>query len=503
MITIRDTIACLERHSLLKERMLSGVSLDTVLSDITFDNRTAGKGSLFVCKGAAFKKEYLLSAFDKGASVYLSENVIENDLPHLLVSDIRLAMSKLAAFFFAEKTASVKTVGITGTKGKTTVSCMLKSIFDSYLVKQRNKKAALISSLYIFDGGKKIPSKLTTPEAIELWRHLAKAGENGLPLAVLEVSSQALKYHRVSDVPLDTALFLNLGNDHISPIEHPDLDDYFASKLRIFHKARRAVIGSNFDRSDQTVKAAKEAGCEVYTFGHLLSDTLTLYDYHSEEDRDVFTVSYCGGIPESYAMHFRGRHNVENAMAAILTAKLYGIAEDAIAEGLLAAEAEGRGEEYRSYDNTLRVIVDYAHNGMSLDALYRYVEEAYPDYRVITLFGCPGGKAENRRRDMALSAGGHSDLVILTEDDPDCEDAEEICLEIAGYLDDAPYLILPDRASAIAAAFACRFDKTVILLCGKGAERTQRKNRSAVFYEGDAFYAKKNLAEYEALLPLS
>ena len=213
-----DIISCLEANRLLKGASLQGLSPGTVFSDVTFDNRTAGKDSLFVCKGAMFKEDYLLSAFEKGAILYVAERAYQENLPHLLVGDIRLAMSKLAVLFFSQEASSVTKIGITGTKGKTTVAAFLNAVLDTYCMRQYSRRSALISSLFTYDGIVDKPSLLTTPEAIELWRHLANASKSKIPYVVCEISSQAMKYHRASDVTFDAALFLNIGIDHISEI---------------------------------------------------------------------------------------------------------------------------------------------------------------------------------------------------------------------------------------------------------------------------------------------
>lgn len=495
-----DIISCLEANGLLKGASLQGLSPGTVFSDVTFDDRTAGKDSLFVCKGAMFKEDYLLSAFEKGAILYVAERAYQENLPHLLVGDIRLAMSKLAVLFFSHEASSVIKIGITGTKGKTTVAAFLNAVLDTYCMRQYSRRSALISSLFTYDGIVDKPSVLTTPEAIELWRHLANAAKSEIPYAVCEISSQAMKYHRASDVTFDAALFLNIGIDHISEIEHPDFDDYFRSKLKIFDKAEAALIHSATAYFEEVKTSAEGAGCRVYTFGAKESDTLRLLSSGRTSDTETFTVSY-EGAAEEYAISLFGKHNIENALAAILAAKLLGIPYDDIRTGLLSARVAGRGIEIASRDGTLRVIVDYAHNGMSLEALYRYVETEYPDHRVITLFGCPGGKAKNRRGDMGKTAALHSDLVILTEDDPANEDLGAIIKEIAVYVEEenTPYLICHDRAAAIALAFDQAVGKTVLLLCGKGAENTQKRMNQTVSYETDEYFARQGIESYDAV----
>ena len=502
---VDEVIGLLQKTGLLTKVSLGTLSEDTALSDITYDNRSAREGCLFICKGAAFKKEYLIDAFERGASLYIAEEPLCQELPYLAVSDNRRTMSYLGALFFEDETRDLVKIGITGTKGKTTVSILLHAILDCFSMERHQTKSGLLSSLYIENGRDKLESKLTTPEAIELWHHLAEMKRNRLSFVTCEVSSQALRYHRVSDVSFDQALFLNIGNDHISEAEHPDFQDYFSAKLSIFDLARRACINSSSDRFGEVIAAAKGSGCEIYTFGFQPTDTLFCEGYEHTEGKTRFTVSYMGYESEEYEILLLGKHNVENALAAILSAKLLSVPDDCIREGLLFAEVEGRGVELATEDRRVRVIVDYAHNGMSLEAVYRYVESAYPEYRVITLFGCPGGKGMNRREDMGKIAGKNSDLVLITEDDPAKEPLLEICQSVAAYVEreGTPYEIIPDRGQAIVRAFSLCQDKTVILLCGKGVEKTQKRATGDVPYEGDLYFAQEGIAAYDrSLLPI-
>ena len=194
-------------------------------------------------------------------------------------------MSKIGALFFEDDAKDVVKIGVTGTKGKTTVSVLLSAILDHYSLVQYRKKSALISSLYTYDGVEKKESQLTTPESIELWRHLSNAGQCGIRYAVCEVSSQALKYHRVSDLPLDIALFLNVGNDHISEIEHPDFDDYFASKLKIFSLSQEVCVNSETAYRKEVVACAESIGCTVLTFGFSSDDTLYCQSYEKDGEK--------------------------------------------------------------------------------------------------------------------------------------------------------------------------------------------------------------------------
>ncbi|WP_304214857.1 Mur ligase family protein, partial [Parafannyhessea umbonata] len=230
---------------------MDDASAQTRVTGADCDSRFAAPNHLFVCKGAAFKPAYLASALESGCVGYLCDDAHANELaavapdaPQLVASDLRRAMAVASAAAWGHPDRNIDVVGITGTKGKSTVSYMLKQILDAGSSKPR---AAILGSIETFDGVEHFESVNTTPESPDLWRHVRNASDSGLPYLVMEVSSQALKYDRVVDLGLDVACFLNIGRDHISPVEHPDFADYFGSKLRIFDQARTAVVNLDTD----------------------------------------------------------------------------------------------------------------------------------------------------------------------------------------------------------------------------------------------------------------
>ena len=256
LLTVFDCLQLLQKEGLVRTCSLDAV-VQNKIAGLAFDNRTIKQGEVFVCKGAAFRVEYLELAIKAGALFYVSETVWKDDFPHIQVSDIRLAMAYLAQAFYGESAASLKKIGITGTKGKSTVASFLNAILDDYHLATSGLPTALISSIFVYDGTVKEDAKLTTPEAFDLWRYLASAGKHGLDFAVCEVSSQALKYHRTKGIDFDVAVFLNIGEDHISDVEHRDFEDYFHSKLSIFKSCKVAVINSSTDHFETVVSSER------------------------------------------------------------------------------------------------------------------------------------------------------------------------------------------------------------------------------------------------------
>ena len=227
----------------------AGLDLGRAVGLVSYNSRETVPGTLFLCKGVHFKPEYLADAARRGAFAYVSERVYPGaGLPCILVRDMRQVMAPLAVKYYDNPSQKLKVVGVTGTKGKSSTVYYLKYILDGYLAPQ-GKSCGVISSIETWDGVERFESHLTTPEPLELQRHLAHAADAGLGYVVMEASSQALKYHRTLGTEFAAAAFLNIGNDHVSPIEHPDFDDYFHSKLKLFGQAGLSCVNLDCDHA--------------------------------------------------------------------------------------------------------------------------------------------------------------------------------------------------------------------------------------------------------------
>ncbi len=482
----------LAEKKLAADIRISG-SEDLKISGITYDSRKAEQGSLFVCKGASFNEEYLKGALEKGSVAYVSEKRYEKaNAPHIIVNDVRGAMPHIARLFY-DIPEDFNVIGITGTKGKTTAAYYLKSIFDEEARLKKRGESAFISTVETYDGVERINTGITTPEAFELYRHFHNAASHGIDRMVMEVSSQALKYRRTDGIVFDTAVFLNISEDHISPIEHPDFEDYFSSKLKIFSQCSTAVINRQSDSYERVACAAASAE-KVVTFGFDEGADFRAYDLRREGSKEAFKVGY-GGKEYAFRLNMHGRYNVENALAAIATAFKYDVPYEVVYTALDGVSVPGRGEEYESTDGNIRVIVDYAHNGLSFKTVLNEARKNWPSRRIVTVFGCPGGKGLNRRRDMGLAAGELSDEVYLTADDPAGENVADICAQIGHYIEKTgcPYVVVEDRCEAVRRAIqGCKLP-SVVLLLGKGSEMVQKTASGDEYYISDARAAKNAL----------
>lgn len=473
----------------LKGNLLADDLTDEVFTSLSYNSQAVDPGCLFICKGAKFNPQYLLDAQARGALAYVSEVRYEVELPWVQVRDVRVAIPDLADVFYDHPYEAFKLTGITGTKGKSTTTVFLQKILDAHLQASAGKKlSGIISSINTFDGVVDEESALTTPEPLELFQHFANARLSELPFVTMEVSSQALKYHRVQGVTFDVGVFLNIDEDHISAVEHPDFNDYFHSKLELFKQSKHLVI--NLDSAAlPEVLAAVPAGVSYTTISTVDSQA----DFYAEGiSTDGHTVSFtvCG---EPIIVGIPGLFNVENALAAIAVSRYYGVSFETIRQALRQIRVPGRMEIFVGENPDLVVLVDYAHNRLSYERLFASTEASYPGFKKIIIFGCPGHKAYNRRQDLAEVSDRHADHIILTMEDQNMEPVHEISEAIAAFVKDTPVSIVDDRVESFAHALSLVDGKTVILFAGKGDETTHKILGKAVPYPSDVEIVKQVL----------
>ena len=476
--TLNDYLTLLEREGLLAAPVPADLDREQPIALVSCDSRTVVPGTLFVCKGAHFKAEFLDMAQSRGAVAYASEKRWpDSPLPCILLSDLRRAMALMADLCYDHPSGKLKVIGFTGTKGKSSATYYLKSVLDAYRSRQGKGETGVISSIDTYDGAERFESHLTTPEPLDLQRHLAHAAQAGLEYLTMEVSSQALKYHRSLCTEFAAACFLNIGYDHISPIEHPDFQDYFASKLKIFGQAQVNCVNLDCDHAPEVLAAAQAAGKPVITFSQK-NPQADVYasSVRKEDGQTVFQVR-----TPSYEREFRltmpGLFNVENALGVIAVCEALHIPDWAVYDGLVRARVPGRMEVFSNADGSVQAIVDYAHNRLSFETLFRSVREEYPGRNMAIVFGCPGKKAFDRRHDLGEAAGQWCDRVYLTEEDSGEEDTLAICREIAPNVEKegCPVQIIPNRGEAIRRAVLDSQWPSILLLTGKGRETRQKR----------------------------
>ena len=495
---LRDYAEALLAGGLLAAPLYSGT--DVTVTGLTYDSRKVTPGSLFIVKGAGFREEFLTSAAQNGAAAYLSEKEYPVDLPCLLVTDVRLAMAAVSQLYYNFPSDDLTVFGITGTKGKSTTVCFLRAILDVFARKMHVAPGGAVSSIETYDGKERFPSSLTTPESPDLWKYLYNMTDSGMTDAVVEVSSQALKYGRVTGLNFDSACIINVGLDHISPIEHSDFEDYFTSKLKIYDSCRTACVNADCEYASR-ILGYIGGRVPVVTFGSHPDDTVYCPGAEKRKDGIYFTVITPRGNAE-LKITMPGMFNVQNALAATAMAYSVGIPLDFIREGLEFARAEGRMQLYRSADGKITVIVDYAHNEMSFNALFDVVDAEYPTVRKTVIFGCVGGKAQNRREELGKLTGRRADHVIVTEKDCADEPFGNIAEEIVRHIrpSGTPYDVICDREEAFRHAVdlaAQNGEENVILFLGRGGETTQKRGHVNVSVPSDPEITRRVLASYD------
>ena len=503
-ISIKQAVELLEQDGLLVGYDCPPQLLEHRFSHLSYSLADVTPDTFFICKGATFKEEYLWDAIAKGAGVYLAQSLYEGvDCPHILVSDIRKAMSLVSIAFYQKAYRNFRVVGLTGTKGKTTTTYFMKNILDAFC--RRNpqlcaaQKSAVLSTVEVDTGIEHHEAHLTTPESPDLQRYFAQTRDSGLPFLTMEVSSQAYKLSRVYGMDFDIGMFLNIGEDHIGPLEHTDFEDYFSCKLQLMEHCRTAIVNREMDHAQRVLEHARAHAQRVLTFGKLETadldddDCWILRDIQKEEQGFTFTTSH-GLAQDSWRIRMAGRFNVENALAAILAAKALGVDDQSIREGLLQNEVQGRMNLFEK--DGVTVLVDYAHNFLSFQKLYESLKADYPGQRIVVVVGCPGGKAQLRRRDIGTLSGQNADYLYLTAEDPQFEDVRSICEEIASFVKPygTPYEIIEDRAQAVEKAITTAQKGDVIVLAAKGEEVYQKVRGEYVYYESDLAIAKRLLS---------
>lgn len=482
MITLEKTLDILKNDHNFREIIFHNhYSLDwkenPSFSKISFDSREADKSTLFFAKGTAFKKEYLEQAIKNGLTFYVSQVDYELDIPAIIVTDIKKAMSLIAMEFYDHPENDLKIIAFTGTKGKTTAA-----YFAYNILKQSHRTAMFSTMNTTLDGKTFFKSKLTTPESLDLFKMMATAVQNGMTHLIMEVSSQAYLVKRVYGLTFDVGVFLNISPDHIGPIEHPTFEDYFYHKRLLMANSKAVVVNAGMDYFDVVAQQVANTPHDFYGKG---SD-------NTIENGRAFDFDVTGKLAGHYDIQLIGSFNKENAVAAGLACLRLGTSLADIQKGIAQTSVPGRMEVI-TQTNGAKVFVDYAHNGDSLEKLLSVVEE-HQKGDLYLILGATGNKGESRRADFARVINAHPNIhVILTADDPNYEDPQAIAEEIASQVT-RPLDIQVDREKAISQAMARTNNETdAVIIAGKGADAYQIVNGERTAYAGDLNIAKKYL----------
>lgn len=494
MLTLTQIQQILEKENLLREfitpdRWSLAAPFEKNFHKLSYDSREADADTLFFCKGNNFQVRYLEQALQTGLTCYIAEQPYEVDAAlAIIVTDIRKALAVLSMAFYDYPQNKLKLIGITGTKGKTTVAYFTKKILDI----TTQQKTALLSTLNTtLDGVTFFKSKLTTPESLDLYRMMAEAVTNGMTHLVMEVSSQAYKVARVYGLTFDVGIFLNISPDHIGPIEHPTFEDYFYCKRQLVANSRQMILHHEIDHFDLLNELAKAKNIPVITYGNKIEA-----DYQVKPLEHPLAFSLTGAkdslmLNGTYEILLAGDFNKENAAAALIASALVGADQTAGQQGLAEALVPGRMNLLLK-PNGAHIYVDYAHNYLSMKSLLAFAKEQHPAGEILVITGSTGNKAESRRAGLGQAIGEYADVAVLTSDDPNYEDPQKIAAEIQQGIqnDQVQVHFEKDRKQAIQQAIQSAGPNDAIILAGKGTDKYMTVNGENLPYEGDYHLAE-------------
>ena len=441
------------------------------ITAVVYDTRKVVEGCLFVCiKGENFDSHNMVDEVIKsGARAIVSER--EMDVPEgtsvTVVDDTRYALAVVAAAWFGYPADTLKVIGITGTKGKTTTTYMVKSILESV-----GMKVGLIGTIETVIGDEHTPAKNTTPESYIIQESFRRMLDAGCTVCVMEASSQGFLMHRTAGFTFEIGVFTNIEPDHIGPNEHKDFDDYLRCKSMLFSQCRLGIVNGDDKHSKDVIKNAK---CDIITYGLEGERDLLASDISLEKKPGYLGVKYKTHGIEKLDVHIDlpGRFSVYNSLAAICICSYFKVPTENMLTALKDAKVKGRIEMIRISDE-FALMIDYAHNAMSLESLLSTLKEYAPE-RIVCVFGCGGNRSKLRRYDMGEVSGRLADLTIITSDNPRFEKPEDIIDDIETGIKktDGEYIRITDRKEAIRYAILNGRRGDVIVLAGKGHEDYQ------------------------------
>lgn len=444
---------------------------DKEITSVVYDSRKAEPGSLFLCiKGAVSDgHSYAASVAEKGAAVLVVQDEVDvpKDVTVIRVKDSRYAMACIAAAWFDYPAAKLKTIGITGTKGKTTTTYLVKSILEN-----AGHKTGLIGTIETVIGDTRIPSANTTPESYLVQEYFAKMAEAGCDSVVMEVSSQGLMLHRTAGFTFDIGIFTNIEPDHIGPNEHKDFEDYMHCKSLLFQQCKVGIFNGDDPHLAQILEGHT---CQVETFGFSEKADLRAENTRLVTGKGTLGIAYDlrGLLDFPVEIDLPGKFSVYNSLTAIAVCRHFGVSKENIQKALKNAKVKGRIEMVKVSD-AFTLMIDYAHNAMSLESLLVTLKEYRPN-RLVCLFGCGGNRSKLRRYEMGEVSGKLADLTIITSDNPRDEDPQEIINDIKVGIGKTTgeYVEIIDRKEAIAYAIHHGQPGDIVVLAGKGHEDYQ------------------------------
>jgi UDP-N-acetylmuramoyl-L-alanyl-D-glutamate--2,6-diaminopimelate ligase len=445
--------------------------VNTEITSLIYDSRKVDLGSVFVCISGAVVDghNFIPEVIGKGAKAIIVEKdvAVEEDVTIIRVKDSRLALAFMSAAYFDYPASKIKTIGITGTKGKTTTTYMVRSILEGAGI-----KTGLIGTIEAIIGDEVIPANNTTPESYILQEYFSKMVEAGCESVVMEVSSQGLMLNRVAGFTFDFGIFTNLEPDHIGPNEHKDFEEYAYCKGLLFKNCKVGI--ANLD--DRNVwKVLDGHTCKLETYGISEKADLRAVDVDLHSMQGSLGVKYKveGLMNFDVTINVPGRFSVYNSLTSIAICRHFNIPVEVIREALSVVKVKGRLEPVAVSDH-FTMMIDYAHNAMSLESLLTTLKEYNPK-RLVCMFGCGGNRSKLRRYEMGEISSRLADLTVVTSDNPRNEEPQDILddIIIGVKKSTGDYVTIIDRKQAIRYCIENAKEGDVIILAGKGHEDYQ------------------------------
>lgn len=464
----------MERLEKLLERLDYTVvqgGTDIEITELVYDSRKVKPGCLFVCiKGTAVDGHtFVQEVAEHGAAAVLVQEEVEapQNVTVIKVEDSRYGLALLSCAWFHYPAEKLKVIGVTGTKGKTTTTYMVKSILEN-----AGYKVGLIGTIEAIIGDKVIPANNTTPESWIVQSYFHQMVEAGCECVVMEVSSQGLMMHRTAGIPFEIGIFTNIEPDHIGPGEHSSFEEYMKCKGLLFRQCKIGIV--NVD--DKHWKDVLEGHtCTLETFGFSEEADLRAKDPQLVKKPGYLGVSYTaqGLVNMEIEIDVPGKFSIYNSLTAIAICRHFQVTNEDIKHALKEAKVKGRIEMVKVSDD-FTLMIDYAHNAMSLESLLTTLKEYQPT-RLVCLFGCGGNRSKLRRYEMGETSGKLADLTVITSDNPRFEEPQEIIddIKVGMAKTEGKYVEIPDRKEAIRYVIANGQPGDVIVLAGKGHEDYQ------------------------------
>jgi UDP-N-acetylmuramyl-tripeptide synthetase len=460
----------MELLTLLKAIDIGKVQENTDITDIVYDSRKVIPGCVFVClRGSAVDgHKFAQAACEQGAAAIICEEPVETNCQSYVVGNTKKALALLSAEFFGNPAENgLKIIGITGTKGKTTTAHMIREILEC-----AGHKTGMIGTVGVVIGNETTKTLNTTPASYEVQKFFRKMLDEGCEYCVIEASSIGLKEYRVYGFTFDIGLFTNFSEDHIGGVEHSDMQDYLESKQMLFKMCKTGVVNID-DESCEEIIAGHTCDIRTYGFQENAEFRGGEYSLLSESGFLGLSLNIHGEIELAVKVGIPGKFNAYNALSAVSCCALLEISGAAIEEGLRRAKVKGRVEPVPVCGG-YTLLIDYAHNAVSMESLLITLREYNPK-RLVCLFGAGGNRPKVRRYEMGEMSGKLADLSVITADNSRFENVLDILadIKIGMHKTEGKYVEIPDRREAIRYCIENAQPGDIIVLAGKGHEDYQ------------------------------